>query len=146
MKTGDRINDVRLRALPGYNLRRAYLHIVAQHKDWMQHFDIGVVDFSVLVLIDANPGIRASQLCDALGVAKPNMANLIDRLVTRDWIARERSSTDARVSQLTLTPQGQRVIHAAEAAAVAKERTAIESLSQTDAATLNALLQRIYVA
>jgi DNA-binding MarR family transcriptional regulator len=146
MKSGAHINDARLRALPGYNLRRAYLHIVAQHKDWMQRYEIGVVDFSVMVLIDANPGIRATQLCDALGVAKPNMANLIDRLVTRDWIARERSSTDARVSQLTLTAQGERAIHAAEALAQASERIALESMSQTDAATLNTLLQRIYVA
>jgi DNA-binding MarR family transcriptional regulator len=50
--------------------------------------------------------MRMTELADFLGLSKANATGLIDRLVARKLVKRERSETDRRVVQVSLTPEG----------------------------------------
>ncbi len=52
--------------------------------------------------------MRMNELAQFLGLSKPNATGLVDRLVKRGMVRRERSSTDRRVVLVQLTQSGRR--------------------------------------
>jgi DNA-binding MarR family transcriptional regulator len=94
----------------GYLLRRAQLAIF---DDFIRTFaDLGLrpATFSVLVLIDRNPGLNQSEISAALGIQRTNFVAMIDGLETRGLARREPSPADRRSHALTLTPAGRELL------------------------------------
>lgn len=94
----------------GYLLRRAQLAIF---DDFIRTFaDLGLrpATFSVLVLIDRNPGLNQSEISAALGIQRTNFVAMIDRLEERGLARREPSPADRRSHALTLTPAGRELL------------------------------------
>ena len=95
-----------LPGLIGYALRRAQ---VAVFQDFQRHFaaeDIRPAQFSVLVVLQRNPGLRATRVAAALGIQRTNFVPLLDRLVLRGLAERRRVKGDRRASALFLTEAG----------------------------------------
>jgi DNA-binding MarR family transcriptional regulator len=94
--------------LLGYNLRRAH------QVSWRTY--VGVIGeqklrpglFSLLVLVEANPGICQIELGTHLGVDKASMVSLLDQLERADFIERRRSMRDRRRQGIFLTTPGAR--------------------------------------
>lgn len=97
---------------------------------------------TVLSLIEANPGSSQSALADRAGLNKSALVGIIDQLEKRGLAARVRSETDRRRYQLTVTPDGQRVIRTLFAAVTNEEAPVRQALGESDMATLLALLDR----
>lgn len=92
--------------LSGYMLRRAQF---AAFNDFLRFFeDLGVrpVQYAVLNVIDRNPGLKQSQVSEALGIKRANLVALLDALESRGLARREAVATDRRSYALRLTDKG----------------------------------------
>ncbi len=92
--------------LLGYNVRRAHM---ALWRDFNRTVGIGIVRpgiFSMMVLIDENPGIAQIEIAAQLAIDKATIVGLIRRLLREEWIERRPSRADRRRHNLYLTAQG----------------------------------------
>jgi DNA-binding MarR family transcriptional regulator len=96
---------------------------------------------SVLLIIDANPGVTQSEIGRLLDIARANMAPLTARLVARGLIIRE--STGGRSHGLTLSDSGRRLAKKAQRTVAGLEAELMERIPATQRAaflrTLNSL-------
>jgi DNA-binding MarR family transcriptional regulator len=91
----------------GYALRRAQL---ASFKSFQQLFGVSGItpaQYSALMIIELNPGLRQNQVSDALGIKRANFVGLIDKLEERGLVART-PAADRRSYALHLTEDGRK--------------------------------------
>jgi DNA-binding MarR family transcriptional regulator len=105
-----------LEDLIGYQLRRASLALMGGLVRSLEVCDLKPVEASVLLLIEANPGITQSEIGRALGIQRANMAPLIAGFDRRGLVHRTR--VDGRSQGLEITDDG---IDVAEQARTAME-------------------------
>nr|WP_254700096.1 MarR family transcriptional regulator [Trinickia violacea] len=141
---GEQADQSELLDLVGYNIRRAYIVIQALFDKEMEKHELRQAEFSVLSVLKGNPGINQRALAEALAVAPPNLATLLDRLEARGLLTRQRSVDDKRVQHVELTTQGARLYGRALKSAANADSAAIEKLSDSERAQLKALLRKIF--
>lgn len=139
------LNQHQLLNLVGYNCRQAYLSIMPLFLKRMAKYDLRPVDYTVITLINTNPHINQKRLSQAINVAPPNLATLLDRLEQRGLLERQRNSADKRSQTLMLTPEGRSICTKADKAAFELEYEATSALSDEERAELLRLLQKIFV-
>lgn len=106
-------------------------------------FDLRPVEFTILTLVDENPGVSAKQLAQALAVTPPNITMWIERLEARRLVERERNPSDRRAQHIRTTAQGSKIARKAARLLVDAERTAISALSGGERAILIELLHKV---
>jgi DNA-binding MarR family transcriptional regulator len=89
-------------------------------------FDIRPAQYSVLVLVGANPGRSQSDIGDALDVERARLVRLLDELEQRGLVQRLPSATDRRSHALFLTGPGGKFLARIKALA-ARHETNVES-------------------
>ncbi|MBQ0929598.1 MarR family winged helix-turn-helix transcriptional regulator [Ideonella alba] len=104
---------------------------------------MGKVEFTILALVQANPEVSARQLAQALAVTPPNIAMWLDKLEQRGWVARTRSTRDARVQHVSLTAEGTDTVNRCVQALHAAEHEAMATLSAAEQAMLVELLHKL---
>ena len=137
------LDQSRLTHLVGYAATRASVtmrRVFAQH---LGPLDLKVVEFSILMLVAANPPVNQKQLGQALDVSAPNMAVTLDRLVERALVERVRSTKDRRAMQIHLTPQGTALVQRAEKIAATMESATLRVLSPAERGLLIELLMKV---
>ena len=97
----------------GYALRRAQLASTAEFLEAMKEVDLRPTQFSVLILINENPGVRQTEVCAALGLQKANFVPLLNELERRGLAERRPGVPDRRASALHLTEEGVAVLRRA---------------------------------
>ena len=139
------VNQAELLDLLGYNVRRAYL-VIQMHFDMqMEKLELRQADFAVLSTLRHNPGINQKALAEALAIAPPNLATLLDRLESGGLLARQRSTEDKRIQHVSLTPQGTK-LHAQALKAVHKaDDAAVHRLSSDEQRQLRLLVSKIFL-
>ena len=75
------------------------------------------VDYTILVLVDANPHATNRQLARLLDLSMPYLTITLDKLAARGLVTRTRSEADRRSSLLRLTDAGRSLLGEAEAIA-----------------------------
>src|SRR5690242_10647575 len=112
-----------LPSLPGYALRRAANATAAELAARLAETGLRQSDVSVLMLIEANPGVTASALGRQLDIQRANMVPLLKRL---EGLV-DRVPIDGKSQGLELTAQGRarlgearQVVEAFEAALLAR--------------------------
>ena len=142
----DPLAAVELGPLPGligYALRRAQL---ALFQDFQRQFaadEIRPVQFSVLAVLQQNPGLRATQVALALGIKRTNFVPLLDVLEARGLAERRRVKGDRRASALFLTPAGTALLERLMAMVDAHEARFAARLGAGGKMQLLSLLQRL---
>ena len=105
-------NELDLAELPnalGYALRRAQLAAFKLFKETFKAFDITPAQYSVLVVIERNPGLKQNQISDALGIKRANFVLLLNVLESRG-LAQRAPAIDRRSYALQITPEGKRLV------------------------------------
>ena len=141
----DQVDTSYLQTLLGYNARRAALTIIEGFLERMADFGLRPVDFSVMSVIQHNPGVTSRQLCAALNLLPPNLVGLIQSLEARGLIHRLPHPTDGRAMGLHPTPEGAALMQQAEQAATDLEVERSSRLTAAQRRTLLELLQKIYL-
>jgi DNA-binding MarR family transcriptional regulator len=90
----------------GYFVRRLQVWIFQDFVRTLSAFDIRPAQFSVLVVIEANPGLSQADLGDTLGIERARLVRLLDGLEKRGLTRRQPSPTDRRSHALSLTDAG----------------------------------------
>jgi DNA-binding MarR family transcriptional regulator len=90
----------------GYRIRRAQLWTFREISRELAPFDMGPAQFSVLTIIDANPGINQLTVASALSIERAGLGRLIDRLEQQGLVTRTASPTNRRYYVLALTTAG----------------------------------------
>jgi len=117
-----------LTSVVGYALRRAQL---AVFEDFIARFaalGLKPAQYSVLLVIGANPGRKQSEIAAALGIQRPNFVAMLDELERRGLAERTRSSTDRRSHAVVLTDDGRALLDRACAVQADQERELAEIL------------------
>jgi DNA-binding MarR family transcriptional regulator len=91
----------------GYQLRRAQLTVFQDFHESFASEGLRPADFSVLLVVSANPGLKQSEVAEALGIQRANFVAIADSLEQRGLAERRKSETDRRVQALYLTERGE---------------------------------------
>lgn len=92
----------------GYALRRAQVALFTDFIRTLADVDLRPAQFSVLTVIDGNPGLLQSRAGSALGIQKANFVPLLRELERRGLVRRE--ALDGRSNGLHLTAAGKRLL------------------------------------
>jgi DNA-binding MarR family transcriptional regulator len=93
-----------LDSLLGYQLRRASAVMLADLAESLGDLGLRTTEASVILVIEANPGIIQSEVGKMLGIQRANMAPLAAHLTEQGWILRSRP--DGRSQGLRLSEAG----------------------------------------
>ncbi|QBN70811.1 MarR family winged helix-turn-helix transcriptional regulator [Xanthomonas oryzae] len=135
----DAVTEVDQTRLLRYRITRTELLVRRMFQECVAAFDLKPVDFSLLMLVDGNPGINQRQIGDVLHVSPPNLAIVVARLVKRRLLRQVRGRQDRRMQHLSLTASGAALLTAAEAEVRRMEQQLSAVLGSSEAPLLRAL-------
>jgi len=101
---------------------------------------LSVTQWRALGALLHGAGVTPSDLARTLEIEAPSVTSLVNGLERKGWVKHTRSSADARVKELSLTPTGRRVIEKAKDALAPIEARMAATLSPAEAKTLKRLL------
>jgi len=133
-----------LSELLGYSLKRAQLKIFEDFLRCVAPLQLTPAQFSVLLLLEKNPGRNQTEIANTLGILRPNFVAMLDTLETRDLCSRMRSANDRRSHVLMLTDKGRAVLARAKKLVATKHEARLNALlGPANRAALLAMLTRI---
>ena len=117
-----------LAELLGYSLKRAQLKVFEDFLRCVAPLQLTPAQFSVLLLLDNNPGRNQTEIASTLGILRPNFVSMLDALESRDLCARMRSANDRRSHILVLTDKGRAVLARAKKLVANKHEARLNQL------------------
>lgn len=111
--TGD--NDIgALADIVGFHIRLAHVAVYRHFTETFSDLDLTQKQVSVLWLVDDHPGISQIDIGQRLQMDRATTMTIVNRLQERDFLRRERSTSDARKQALYLTPEGSNALTTAK--------------------------------
>jgi len=117
-----------LSELLGYSLKRAQLRVFEDFLRCVAPLQLTPAQFSVLLLLDKNPGRNQTEIANTLGILRPNFVAMLDGLESRDLCSRVRSTNDRRSHILVLTDKGRAVLARAKKLVASKHEARLNEL------------------
>ena len=99
-----KVNLGQLNSHLGYFLRRLQIHVFKDFIATLKTMKLRPAQYSVLLVIEANPGKSQAVIGQSLGIERARLARLLHVLERRKWIRRRRF--DGRSHALLLTEEG----------------------------------------
>src|SRR5256714_5788234 len=128
----------------GYALKRAQLRIFEDFLRCVAPLQLTPAQFSVLLLLDKNPGRNQTEIANTLGILRPNFVTMLDGLESRELCMRMRSTSDRRSHILLLTDKGRAVLARARKLVASKHDARLnELLGPANRAALLSMLTKI---
>ena len=106
----------------GYKIRRIKHAIISELNGILSVFDLRIMDFAVLSIIETNPGIFQNEITRLVGAEPPALVLSLDRLEKAAYLLRQLSPMDRRLRTLHLTPEGKKLIKKVTARVEQQER------------------------
>ena len=126
---------------PGFLIRRLHQIHVALFAEECSHQNVTPVQYSILTVAAAQPGLDQAALGYEVGVDRATLANVLGRLEARGLLRRVQGRADRRLKHVTLTAEGRRLLAGMIAAVQRAHDRTVEALPPAErAAFLNALL------
>ena len=94
----------------GYFLRRLQLWVFQDFIETLKPMKVRPAQYSVLLVVEANPGRSQQAVGDMLGIERARLARMLHELERRKWIGRHANGHDARSHSLHLTAEGDRAL------------------------------------
>ncbi|MCL2716184.1 MAG: MarR family winged helix-turn-helix transcriptional regulator [Alphaproteobacteria bacterium] len=141
-----RRRDVSLGPLPqyvGYQVRQAQTAIFRDLQTSFEKLKTTPGEFSLLSLIEANPGITQVDLAALYRLDKSTLSLVVTRVVKRGLVERRRTSEDGRCLTLWLRRPGQTLLNRMRVYVDAQEQLIDKVLERGDRRRLIGMLDRI---
>ena len=133
-----------LSELLGYSLKRAQLKVFEDFLRCVAPLQLTPAQFSVLLLLDRNPGRNQTEIANTLGILRPNFVAMLDAWRAATFAARMRSTNDRRSHILMLTDKGRAVLARAKKLVATKHEARLnELLGPANRAALLEMLSKI---
>ena len=94
----------------GYFLRRLQIWVFQDFIQTLAPVKVRPAQYSVLLVIEANPGRSQAAIGQMLGIERARLARLLHELERRKWVSRRASGTDGRSHSLYLTEDGEKAL------------------------------------
>jgi DNA-binding MarR family transcriptional regulator len=94
----------------GYFVRRLQVMIFKDFIQALASMQLRPAQYSVMLLIEANPGSSQAAIGRALGIERARLARLLHDLEARKWIERRAANGNARSHALFLVANGQKAL------------------------------------
>ena len=127
----------------GFVLRLAQVAVFKDLLSALKPFDLRVTDLSVLLVIEATPGLQQRAIGDVLRIQRPNLVTIIDQLEARGLVRRGPVAGDRRAHALSLTADGEALLQRAKLAHAQHDRKVLDALGDLDKERMLAALERI---
>lgn len=114
--------------LLGYALKRAQLRIFDDFLRSVAPVKLTPAQFSVLLLLERNPGRNQTEIASTLGILRPNFVAMLDLLEGRGLCTRTRSANDRRSHVLSLTDKGSAILARAKKLVAARHEARLVEL------------------
>jgi DNA-binding MarR family transcriptional regulator len=101
-----RLDSAELEAALGFRLREAWATMERCFSRCFQDERLTPAAYAIVLLVAANPGCLASEICAVTSISSANIIPYIDELVERRLIRREVGARDRRSKHLHLTDEG----------------------------------------
>ena len=115
----------------GYRLRRAQLWVFKDVSRRLAPFELSPAQFSVLDVIDANPGINQLTIASALDIERAGLGRLVDRLEQQGLVTRTASVVHRRYYVLHLTEAGAKLLDRLRPVIAQSEKALADKLGST---------------
>jgi DNA-binding MarR family transcriptional regulator len=112
----------------GYFLRRLQVSVFKDFMRTLAPMDVRPAQYSVLLLVEANPGRSQAAIGQALDIERARLARLLHVLEGRGWIERRAANGDGRSHSLYLTRAGKKALVRIKALAARHEAWLAETL------------------
>ena len=90
----------------GYMMKRAQMELNRSIYEYLGDTGLTLVQFSVLSIVQENPGIAQSELAEVLAVERPRLVPIVDRLEKLNLAERRQNPEDRRGRMIYLTSEG----------------------------------------
>jgi DNA-binding MarR family transcriptional regulator len=94
----------------GYFLRRLQIWVFQDFIRTLRPMKVRPAQYSVLLIIEANPGHSQAAVGQALSIERARLARMLHELERRKWVARRANGSDARSHSLYLTADGEKAL------------------------------------
>lgn len=130
----------------GLDIKRTEQALMAAKSAVLRPHDLNVAQYAALLTLRESPGISGAGLARACLVTPQAVSSVLKSLERRNLVERVRDDWKRNSSRLTLTPNGRHLLARADRDASAVERRILDTLDETDRATLRELLERCTTA
>lgn len=130
--------------LLGYQLRLTQLAVFKDFSQSIGDTDITPSLYGVLVIIDANPGLKQAELAKAVRLDRSTVVSSIDKLERRKLVQRQRVKGDRRTNALVLTDAGRALLGQLIPRVEEHEQRLVANLTAPQRQTLIDLLSQIF--
>lgn len=138
------LGEARLHRVLGYQVAQAGVVTYALYDELVgQPLDLRPAEFTVLTLVNENPGVTPAELSSALAVSRPYITNTLDKLASRGLVTRDQSAQDRRSQHLRTTDAGRALASRATTLLVDGEKQAFTTLSEVEQMMLAELLHKL---
>lgn len=110
----------------------------------LRRFELSLTEWRVCAALHHMPHQRLSQLAERTSSEPSTLSRLVDGMLQRGLLVRDRSGEDARALALSLTDAGQELTTRIIPLAQLFERVALAGLSSTQADALRSMLRTVY--
>ncbi len=133
-----------LSELLGYQFKRAQLRIFDDFIRCVASLQLTPAQFSVLVLLEKNPGRNQTEIATTLGILRPNFVSMLDGLESRELCERVRSTHDRRSHIVMLTDKGRAILARAKRLVATRHEARLTALlGEEDRVTLLKILDKL---
>jgi DNA-binding MarR family transcriptional regulator len=130
--------------LLGYQVRLAQIAVFRDFDQGLGKHGISPGLFGVLVIIEANPGLKQAELARATHLDRSTVVSVIDNLEKRGLVERRPAEADRRSNALNITAEGTALLRRLKRHVTEHEKRLVKNLSADEQATLVSLLQKIF--
>lgn len=132
-----------LYAKPGHLIRRSQQIAVAIFMEECAGRDITPIQYAVLSVLAARPGIDQSTLAGLAALDRSTLGDVVARLARRGLLRRTPDPQDRRSRVLTLTPAGSRLLGDIEVPVRRAQRRMLAPLNAAERKLLMSLLAQL---
>ena len=143
-KARSEINYGLLPELVGYQLRMAQIALFRDFAQGPGELDVTPGLFGVLVIIEANPDLKQSDLARATHLDRSTVVTVIDNLERRGLVDRRAALHDRRSNALRLTAEGTALLRKLKRQVTQHEKRLLENFSEAERQSLFKLLQKVF--
>jgi DNA-binding MarR family transcriptional regulator len=133
-----------IRNIVGFHIRLAHGAVYRHFMESFAHLDLTQKQVSVLWLVDDHPDIAQTDLAKRMRMDRATTMAIVNRLESRGYLVRGKSSSDGRKQTLNLTESGRKALVTAKAAIWQHERWLKSRFTEREIVKLIELLTRIH--
>jgi len=130
--------------MAGHLIRRLHQHStqVFVQRTQAEGFDLTPVQFAALDAIASHPATDQARVAEMIAYDRATIGGVIERLEHKGWIRRVVSERDRRARELSLTPEGERVLASLRPLVRGLQDEILAPLGEADRARLLKLLRQ----